>query len=308
MKIFLSTLNESWVVDRFRKDWYLNNLEISTEKIKESDIIWIISPWVWRKIPKRQLNKKKVVCSIYHIDFSKFDEREKKEFYKRDKYVDIYHVISNKTRDQLSQITDKEIYPIPFWVDQDIWTILDNKENIRKKYKIQEDEFLIGSFQRDTEGKDLKSPKLIKGPDIFLEIVKELKLQNPKVKVLLTGKRRDYLIKNFEELSIPYIYLEMVDLNQVNELYYILNLYIVSSRIEGGPQAIMECAITKTPIVSTDVGIATEVLSSESIYEDVNNFQNAKPNILYAYKNSQKYTIPDGMKKYIEMFRLINES
>ena len=102
--------------------------------------------------------------------------------------------------------------------------------------------------------------------------------------------------------------LEMVDLNQVNELYNILNLYIVSSRIEGGPQAIMECAITKTPIVSTDVGIATEVLSSESIYEDVNNFQNAKPNILYAYKNSQKYTIPDGMKKYIEMFRLINES
>ena len=172
MKIFLSTLNESWVVDRFRKDWYLNNLEISTEKIKESDIIWIISPWVWRKIPKRQLNKKKVVCSIYHIDFSKFDEREKKEFYKRDKYVDIYHVISNKTRDQLSQITDKEIYPIPFWVDQDIWTILDNKENIRKKYKIQEDEFLIGSFQRDTEGASIQNktylPKKEKGPDTIV--------------------------------------------------------------------------------------------------------------------------------------------
>ena len=33
---------------------------------------------------------------------------------------------------------------------------------------------LVGSFQRDTEGSDLISPKLIKGPDIFIEIVKNM--------------------------------------------------------------------------------------------------------------------------------------
>ena len=59
----------------------------------------------------------------------------------------------------------------------------------------------------------------------------------------------------------------MVKPNEINELYNILNLYIVSSRIEGGPQAILECAITKTPIISTDVGLASEVLHETSIYK-----------------------------------------
>ena len=31
MKVYLSNINESWVVDRFRDDWYKENLDISTE-------------------------------------------------------------------------------------------------------------------------------------------------------------------------------------------------------------------------------------------------------------------------------------
>ena len=46
---------------------------------------------------------------------------------------------------------------------------------------------------------------------------------------------------------------------KLNKLYNILDLYIVSSRIEGGPQAILESSITKTPILSTDVGVASEI-------------------------------------------------
>ena len=59
MKIYLSDINESWIVDRVRSDWYQENENISTYKIKDSDIIWIISPWLWKKLPKKQLKKKK---------------------------------------------------------------------------------------------------------------------------------------------------------------------------------------------------------------------------------------------------------
>ena len=58
MKIYLSDINESWIVDRVRSDWYQENENISTYKIKDSDIIWIISPWLWKKLPKKQLKKK----------------------------------------------------------------------------------------------------------------------------------------------------------------------------------------------------------------------------------------------------------
>ena len=308
MKIYLSKLNESWVVDRFRADWYLNNPSLSTENLKEADIIWIISPWTWNKISKKHLKRKKVVCSIYHIDFESFDEKEEQEFYKRDKYVHSYHVISKKTEEQLRSLTDKKITSIPFWVDQKIWKKLNNKNELRSKYGFNSNDFVIGSFQRDTEGKDLTSPKLIKGPDIFLEIVTNISLKNPNISVLLTGKRRNYLINNFEERNINYKYLEMVDLKELNELYNVLDLYVVSSRIEGGPQAIMECAITETPVVSTDVGIASEILNQESIYKSIEQFHKAQPNTEFALQKAKSFTIPKGMESYIKMFEEVYES
>lgn len=297
MKVYLSNINESWVVDRFRDDWYSQNQDISTEDLKKADIIWIISPWLWKKIPKRHLKSKKVICSIYHIDFEKFDEKEKKEFLERDKYVEFYHVISLKTKEQLAKLTKKEIISIPFWVDQSIWKSMENKKDLRKKYGLNESDFLVGSFQRDTEGSDLITPKLIKGPDILLQLIKEMKTTYKNLTVVLTGKRRQYLIKNFEKYEINYKYFEMVDIGQVNELYNILDLYLVTSRVEGGPQAILECAITKTPILSTDVGVASEILSKESIF-NINNFSDAKVNVEYAYQKVQNYKIPEGMKPF----------
>ena len=89
--------------------------------------------------------------------------------------------------------------------------------------------------------------------------------------VLLTGKRRQYVISKLEEIILDFVYLEMVDFKSLNELYNTLDLYIVTSRIEGGPQAIVECGITKTPIISTDVGIASDILDKQSIF-DMNNF------------------------------------
>ena len=48
MKIYLSKINESWIIDRIRKEWLQNNPNISTKFIYRSDVIWIISPWLWK--------------------------------------------------------------------------------------------------------------------------------------------------------------------------------------------------------------------------------------------------------------------
>ena len=77
----------------------------------------------------------------------------------------------------------------------------------------------------------------------------------------MTGKRRNYVITELKKRNIDFKYFEMVDFSKINELYNLLDLYIVSSRFEGGPQSILECAATKTPIISTDVGIAKEILN-----------------------------------------------
>ena len=301
MKIFLSNINESWIVDRLKDEWTKFNQEIVVSNPKDADIIWIISPWIWNKISKKYLKTKKVVCSIYHLEESDYTDKKIKEFQKRDQYVDIYHVISPITRNELSKLTEKEIVYIPFWVNQNIWFEIENKTNLRKNLDIKKDSFLVGSFQRDTEGSDLISPKMIKGPDRFVEIVKYLNDIENNLIVLLTGKRRGYVIAELEKSNINYIYFEMVDFKKLNELYNCLDLYIVSSRIEGGPQAIVECGITKTPIISTNVGVASEILSQESIF-DMSNYKKSKPNIEIAYTNSLNLTIPEGFKKYLTMF------
>lgn len=305
MKIYLSKINESWIVDRVKAEWLEYNAEISTQEIKDSDIIWIISPWLWKKIPKKHLRNKEVVCSIYHFEEKDFMKENLQDFFDRDKFVTHYHVISPKVKEQLENLTDKPVTYIPFWVNQNLWFEIKEKEFLRNKYAISEDSFLVGSFQRDTEGSDLVSPKLIKGPDRFIEIVKFYSTKNNNLKVILTGKRRQYVIKELEKLNIEYFYFEMADFKTLNELYNLIDLYIVSSRIEGGPQAIVECGITKTPIISTDVGFATDILAAESIF-DMNNFSDAKPNVKYAFQKSLEIQIPDGFNKFIKMFSEIN--
>lgn len=99
----------------------------------------------------------------------------------------------------------------------------------------------------------------------------------------------------------------MVDFTTLNELYNCLDLYVVSSRYEGGPQAILECAISKTPIISTDVGVASEILSTESIFT-MDNISAAKPNIDEAFKNVQKFTIPNGLEDYRKFFKELYEN
>ena len=303
MKIYINDVNEDWIVDRFRKEFYQYNQNIVTTDISKADIIWVISPWAWRKVPKRFLSKKKVICTIHHIDEEKFKGKEGKEFYKLDKYVDFYHTISEKSLNQLNKLTRKKIYNIPFWVNNKIWFDIPDKEGLKKKYSLPQDNFIIGSFQRDTEGKDGVSPKLSKGPDHLIKILKEFKFNQPTF-VVLAGRRRQYVIKNLIENEIPFKYFENVDLKTLNELYNSLDLYIVSSRIEGGPQAIFEAGLSKTPIISTNVGAAGEFLASCSIYK-IENFKQAKTDIDTAYNNIIKIKIPQGFARFIEMFNTL---
>ena len=100
---------------------------------------------------------------------------------------------------------------------------------------------------------------------------------------------------------------DRADNNLLNKLYNCLDLYVVASRVEGGPQAIIECGLSRTPIISTDVGVAKEILSPQSIFT-MENFLDVKPDVEYAYKKAIKYKIPEGFKNYLEMLGLDHEN
>ena len=92
----------------------------------------------------------------------------------------------------------------------------------------------------------------------------------------------------------------------LNELYNTLDLYLVASRVEGGPQSIMECSLIKVPIISTNVGLAEEILSKKSIIK--NDINSVLPDIDHARKQVEDYIIPNGIIKFEEMFIRLYEN
>jgi len=307
LNIYINKLNENWIVDRQRQEFISHNKTLTTSLVSRSNLIWLIAPWTWKKINKKFLESRKVICTIHHIDESKFPD-EKNEFFERDKFVNLYHATSLKTLEQLKKITNKKILYEPYWINPKIWFEIKNKENLRSQFKIDDSVFIIGSFQRDSEGHNPNLPKLSKGPDRLVEIIQHYKKKKDnKILVVLSGKRRDFLINELNKLGINYLYKEMADLKTINELYNLLDLYIVSSRFEGGPQSVLECAITKTPIISTDVGLASSVLSPSSIF-DMDNYKIAVPDTNYAYKRVEDFKLIKSMPRYIKMLEYAFES
>jgi len=270
MKVFLLAPRENWVVDRFCIEWYADNSDITLGNPYKADVIWLIADWAFDQISYELLKKKKVLTSIHHIVPEKFGAKELELFKMRDAVTTAYHVPCQKTRVQVEAIltqigSTKQVHVRPFWVNEALWSP-DSKTHARADLKLDASTFYVGSFQRDTEGSDLVSPKLEKGPDQFCDAIELMQKEGMNPTPLLAGWRRQYVIGRLDTAKVPYVYKELPNFPTVKKLYAALDLYVVGSRFEGGPQAIFECASMDVPIVSTDVGAATEILHPGCIF------------------------------------------
>lgn len=138
----------------------------------------------------------------------------------------------------------------------------DERLELRRKFGIAKDQICIGSFQKDGVGwGDGLEPKLIKGPDLFLGVVGRLSRDFP-IFVLLTGPARGYVKRGLERLGIPYLHRFLENYRELADYYRALDLYLVTSREEGGPKAIMESMASGVPILSTRVGMAPDIIEN----------------------------------------------
>ena len=275
--------NEKWICDELKKEFtdYFGG-EIVTTDPEKAGIIWYLAPWNYRHTPIGMvrdkwlslLKTKKVVFTMHHIDEEKYAKGKlDKTFEFMQNYGTKWHGICGKTFDFLKVIAGEiPIVKEYLWVDGGIFFEIEDNTGLREKWGLSG--YVVGSFQKDTEGKT-NEPKMSKGPDVFVNIMVDIQRDHPDLIVVLSGTRRTYIIGELEKRGIKYKYFEMIKLKEINELYNCLDLYIVSSRVEGGPRAIVEAGLAKTPIISTDVGIAGELCPKESIY-DVNYWEGYK--------------------------------
>ena len=158
-----------------------------------------------------------------------------------------------------------KVFRIPLEVPLDWFTLgtPESKKMIRRELGIPESSIVLGSFQKDGVGwGDGLTPKLIKGPDVLLKTLSILQQRTKNIFVLLTGPARGYVKSGLARLGIPYKH-EFIEYPDLGKFYHALDVYLVSSREEGGPKAILESMASGVPLVTTKVGQARDLVKHE---------------------------------------------
>lgn len=162
-----------------------------------------------------------------------------------------------------SGIAREKVFLIPIGINLDFFKVqtIDSKSAMRARLGIPESAIVVGSFQKDGVGwDDGMEPKMIKGPDVFIKVIKALKDRVPELHVLLSGPARGYVKSELSRIGVPFTHRYLKDYQEIGGLFQTLDLYVVSSRQEGGPKAILESMASGVPIVTTRVGQAMETV------------------------------------------------
>ena len=206
----------------------------------------------------------KIVFTWFHIT----DNDPRIKFIKElNLKTDFVHTSCEITKARLiaEGLNENKIVIAPIGVDLNLFKVLseEKKKQIRKKLNLPENKIIIGSFQKDGvawgEG---NKPKMIKGPDIFCDTVEKIEKRHD-IHILLTGPARGYVKNRLTKAGISFTHRFSENYFDIADYYNVLDLYIISSRAEGGPKAITESMACGVPIVSTKVGMAPEIIKTE---------------------------------------------
>ena len=133
----------------------------------------------------------------------------------------------------------------------------------RRRFDLPEDAVVVGSFQKDGNGwGEGLEPKLIKGPDVLVETLRALRPRVPRLVALLTGPARGYVKQGLAAAGVPFRHALLESYTEQSTAYHALDAYVVTSREEGGPKAVLESMASGIPLVSTRVGQATDLVES----------------------------------------------
>ncbi len=211
------------------------------------------------KIPLFKRNNK-IIVTWYHV----VPNHHYSNFSKLAPCVDIWHTSNQFSKSQLIDlgISNKKIVVIPIGVDREfqVKTSPECKKQLRTSYEIEEDAWVIGSFQKDGNGwGEGNQPKLVKGPDVLCDAL-ELLSKKRKLFVLLSGPSRGYVKKRLKQSSIPYHHEYFETPSDILPFYQMCDQYIIASRVEGGPIQMMEAMAAGIPVVSTNMGMPADYM------------------------------------------------
>jgi glycosyltransferase involved in cell wall biosynthesis len=159
----------------------------------------------------------------------------------------------------------EKVHRIPIGIDVEAFPLRspENVRTARHAFDLPESAFVVGSFQKDGVGwGDGLEPKLIKGPDVLVDVASRLHDEVADLVVLLTGPSRGYVKAGLDRARVPYRHVLLPDVDAVARAYEAIDVCLVASRDEGGPRAVLESMATGVPLVTTCVGQAADIVEN----------------------------------------------
>ena len=227
-----------------------------------SQYMWV--DW-WKSLPKNN----HYIVSFFHGKPEDGEDVKKhiSKFIESVPYISTIVISSSIMKKRLISwgVPSNKICHIPIGVNNShfIPTNTITKNKIRANHGIKKTSIVIGSFQKDGVGWGKgELPKLIKGPDIFIEVMKYLKEEGYQILVFLTGPARGYIKKELKKINVPFIHEYFKNQNDLLSCYHALDIYLITSREEGGPMGLMEAMASGVPVVSTPVGMSVDLIQN----------------------------------------------
>lgn len=181
-----------------------------------------------------------------------------------------------------------KIFRIPIGVDIERFPLGDAhaRADARSELGLPATAFVVGSLQKDGVGWGAGlEPKHVKGPDVLVATLGRLHATIPELFVLLCGPARGYVRKELERMAIPHEHVRVDSRDQLAGIYHALDVYLVTSRQEGGPKAAFEAAAAGVPLVTTRVGQAQELLTEglDALLADVDDVDALVAHVQHVY-------------------------
>lgn len=134
-----------------------------------------------------------------------------------------------------------------------------NRHEARKKIGVYSDSILIGYSGKYTSNEGGR-----KGIDIFVKALHKVVQLNHKFGLIITGPGWEKMIEELKSCGISEIYYFPFLPDELMPFYYnSIDLYVITSKVEGGPLPLLYNMACGTPIISTPVGMAKDYIENE---------------------------------------------
>ena len=158
-------------------------------------------------------------------------------------------------------IPREKVWLVPFAVDHQTFQPATHGERleIRRALNIPGDAVVIGFSGRRTSDVDGR-----KGMDCLVDGLKKMQHAYSNVMALIVGPGWKELISRLNRESIDSVHIPyQLDHGNIARTYRALDMYWVTSRIEGGPVPLLEAMASGIPCLSTPVGAALDLVEDK---------------------------------------------